>query len=183
MQATVSAHATNAAELDWAVMDDEQRAEFVRRHANTKSFKQIGEMVGVTRHVISGFCRPRGITLAKRAPQTLVEKVHPWRATPGNVRAGKGAALKPETIDHPHSVRLIDRKPNQCAWPLWDDDTPIAARMVCGCTVTDRADGKRSPYCAHHHARAFRVVAPDPEIEKMIRELERVAKRNDRGAH
>ncbi|MBI1243780.1 MAG: hypothetical protein GC202_02150 [Alphaproteobacteria bacterium] len=44
---------------------------------------------------------------------------------------------------------------NQCAWPLWNDDTPRDARRVCGCKVASGADGRARPFCMPHVAVAW----------------------------
>ncbi len=44
---------------------------------------------------------------------------------------------------------------DQCAWPLWDDDTPRDAQRVCGCTPAQREDGTRLPYCVGHATAAY----------------------------
>jgi hypothetical protein len=44
----------------------------------------------------------------------------------------------------PSAVLFLDRRPLQCAMPLWCDEVPILERMVCGEPVRDEAVS----YCA-----------------------------------
>lgn len=46
----------------------------------------------------------------------------------------------------PHPL-FVDRRADQCAWPLWADSTPAKDRRVCGNPV--KADSK-IPYCVEH---------------------------------
>src|SRR5262249_48995536 len=48
------------------------------------------------------------------------------------------------------AVPFLERRLDQCAWPLWDEDTPILERMCCGSPqVPDR------PFCLRHARLAY----------------------------
>ena len=70
------------------------------------------------------------------------------------IRAARAAAqrrLRQErrdamkTLQSDNAVHIIDRKFNQCAWPLWCDGAPFSELNMCG---NRTEDGK--PYCAGH---------------------------------
>lgn len=55
-------------------------------------------------------------------------------------------------------IPFLDRRWNQCAWPLWEGSPQIHERMVCGdpTTVLHSKGGDRPcSYCAYHARIAF----------------------------
>jgi len=54
-----------------------------------------------------------------------------------------------------NAVPFIERQDAECAWPLWDDATPMDERKVCGARRADPDDDRR-PYCVGHERIAHR---------------------------
>lgn len=78
------------------------------------------------------------------APKRSGQQVPARRATaPKRARARvKGPA--PDQNPTP----FLERTRLQCAWPLWDDETPASERMVCGAPV-ESAHQLAPAYCGH----------------------------------
>lgn len=78
---------------------------------------------------------------AKPKPPTPKKPITPPRES----LAAKQALTtsEPDMLEVP----FLDRRPNQCAWPLWEDGD--SHRNCCGNPVDP---GARQPYCAHHRS-------------------------------
>src|SRR5262245_53168880 len=59
-----------------------------------------------------------------------VVKFDPKRSIWNNIRSRPVVDLPPEYS--PDAVPFLERRSFQCAWPLWNDTTPIDERTCCG---------------------------------------------------
>lgn len=134
--------------------------------ANTPA-SEIAEHFDVSRNAILGLIhrmrqRSGEMKVPRKAPKRRARKTA-RRAPRPITPIPKPLSCRAPTHSYPPALEqsptlLIERKPNQCAWPLWRDDAPRASLdrgQICGAPVA-YIDGARQPYCAHHCAIAFR---------------------------
>jgi len=80
--------------------------------------------------------RPTGVTGAKRHTRPTIVELEDTGGLPAD-----------QSND---AVPFLERRFDQCAWPLWGDDTPILERLCCGSPqVPDR------PFCLRHARLAY----------------------------
>lgn len=119
--------------------------EGVSRNAVIGKLNRLGLQGGQTKDATPRERKRRAptVSLQRHAPQSPQPKP---RQRMRDLDATLATAPQLPADQSEHAVPFIERHPQQCAWPLWDDATPQAAHMVCGAATLF----EQCSYCARH---------------------------------
>lgn len=131
-------------------LEDRQRVVFLFNNGHSAS--KVAKEYGVSRNSILG--------VVNRERQKTNAPVRSRRLR--KVRLNPPRKHNPRPIVHAPDespVPFLERTDNQCAFPLWADDTPrhdVCDGMVCGAPV-DRTSRDSPAYCSFHLKRTAPV--------------------------
>jgi len=124
----------------------EERTETLRTlRSDGHSAREISRALGITRNAVMGKIHRLGLSAA----DPRFRQPAPAKARIPKPRKRKEKPVK-AVSPPPGGIPFLDGSDRYCRFPLWDDNTPLDDKMICG--APPEPDTK---YCATHKARMF----------------------------
>ena len=128
---------------------------------------EIAQAIGRTAYAVQSYANSHPELFAERDP--VKRQVSTARAAPAAKAVFDLAERFPPPPEAPdmRPVTLMERRANQCAFPLWEHygDKPTAESLYCGgaVAVTEAGCGH---YCAYHRALVYRPFTEKPHKDQ-----------------